>query len=83
MKCNVGGIDWIIRGIVGLVVIAGGIYFKSWWGAISLAPLFTVFFDTAQSMYRLRYPLAKRDNVPLITKNTSKVLIWGRKTREE
>ena len=44
MKCNVGGIDRIIRGIVGLVIIAGGIYFKSWWGAIGLAPLLTVVF---------------------------------------
>lgn len=77
------GIDRIIRGIVGLVIIAGGIYFKSWWGAIGLAPLFTVFFDTAQSTYRLRYLLARRDNVSLISKNTSKVLTRSRRTSKE
>ena len=44
MKCNVGGIDRIIRGIVGLVIVAAGVYFKSWWGAIGLALLFTVVF---------------------------------------
>jgi hypothetical protein len=38
---------------------------------------------TAQSMYRLGYPLAKRNNVTLIAKNTSKVLIRGRRTQEE
>lgn len=34
MKCNVGNTDRIFRIIVGLLVIAAGIYFKSWWGAI-------------------------------------------------
>ncbi|NOY52349.1 MAG: DUF2892 domain-containing protein [Deltaproteobacteria bacterium] len=41
MKQNVGGVDRIFRVIVGLVIIAAGIYFKNWWGAVGIVPLFT------------------------------------------
>ncbi len=41
MKCNVGKIDRIIRVLLGLIIIAVGIYFNSWWGAIGIIPLFT------------------------------------------
>jgi hypothetical protein len=41
MKCNVGKADKIIRIILGLVIIAVGFYFKSWWGAIGVVPIFT------------------------------------------
>ena len=44
MKCNVGKADRIFRAVVGLGVLAGGIYFKSWWGAIGLVPLLTAIF---------------------------------------
>jgi hypothetical protein len=40
MKCNIGKIDRIIRALIGLIVIAVGVYLKSWWGAIGLVPLF-------------------------------------------
>ena len=41
MQRNVGNTDRIIRIILGLAIIAIGIYFKSWWGAVGLAPLIT------------------------------------------
>jgi len=41
MNCNVGKTDRAIRIIVGLAVIAAGIYFKSWWGAIGAIPIVT------------------------------------------
>ena len=41
MKCNVGKTDKIIRIIVGLVIIVIGFYFKSWWEAVGLFPIFT------------------------------------------
>ena len=41
MKCNVGKTDRIIRVVLGLVLIALGIYFNSWWGAIGVIPLAT------------------------------------------
>ena len=41
MKRNVGKIDRIIRVLLGLIIIALGIYFNSWWGAIGVIPLLT------------------------------------------
>ena len=41
MKCNVGKTDRIIRIIIGVVIIAVGVYFKSWWGAIGVVPILT------------------------------------------
>jgi hypothetical protein len=41
MKTNVGEMDKRIRIVLGVVVIATGIYLKSWWGAVGLIPLTT------------------------------------------
>jgi sulfite exporter TauE/SafE len=41
MQHNVGKADRAIRIIVGLVIIAAGFYYQSWWGAIGIIPLFT------------------------------------------
>jgi hypothetical protein len=41
MTCNMGKTDKILRLFIGLGVIGAGYYFKSWWGAIGLIPLFT------------------------------------------
>jgi hypothetical protein len=41
MKKNVGGVDRILRIVVGLAVIGWGVYAQSWWGAIGVVPLFT------------------------------------------
>jgi len=41
MKCNVGKTDRVIRIIIGLVIIALGFYFNSWWGIVGLIPLLT------------------------------------------
>ena len=41
MKINMGKTDRIIRGIVGIAVIAAGVYYMSWWGAIGAIPLGT------------------------------------------
>jgi hypothetical protein len=43
MKCNLGKTDRIIRGIVGLAIIASGFFYGSWWGAIGILPLSTAF----------------------------------------
>ncbi len=44
MKANVGGIDRILRALVGLALLGAGLYLKSWWGLIGLVPLFTAIF---------------------------------------
>ena len=41
MKCNVGGIDRRLRIIAGVAIIAAGVYFQNWFGAIGLIPLLT------------------------------------------
>lgn len=41
MKCNVGTTDRVIRVLLGAIVIAVGMYFRSWWGALGLVPLAT------------------------------------------
>ncbi|RMF55952.1 MAG: DUF2892 domain-containing protein [Calditrichaeota bacterium] len=41
MKCNVGKTDRIFRIILGVVILALGWYFKSWWGLIGIVPLVT------------------------------------------
>ncbi len=41
MKSNVGGIDRILRILVGLAVIGWGVYAQNWWGAVGIIPLFT------------------------------------------
>ena len=41
MTVNVGTLDRILRISVGIIILAAGYYFKSWWGAIGLIPLTT------------------------------------------
>ncbi len=41
MKKNVGGFDKLLRLVFGLVIIALGILFQSWWGLIGILLLFT------------------------------------------
>lgn len=46
MKKNMGKTDRWIRVIIGLAIIATGIYFKSWWGLIGIIPLATSLIST-------------------------------------
>ncbi len=41
MKCNVGKTDRTVRIIAGVAMIAAGLYFQSWWGAVGMVPLAT------------------------------------------
>ncbi len=41
MSCNVGGVDRTLRIVLGVVILAAGFYFKSWWGLVGIVPLFT------------------------------------------
>lgn len=45
MKKNMGSADRIIRIVLGLLIGAAGIYFKSWWGLIGIIPLLTAFIS--------------------------------------
>jgi hypothetical protein len=41
MKCNIGKTDRIFRVVLGLTIMAAGLYYQSWWGAVGLLPLLT------------------------------------------
>jgi hypothetical protein len=41
MKCNVGGWDRFLRIIVGMVILAIGYAYNSYWGLIGLLPVLT------------------------------------------
>ncbi|MBN2213341.1 MAG: DUF2892 domain-containing protein [Bacteroidales bacterium] len=41
MKSNLGKTDRIIRIIIGVLIAAAGVIFKSWWGLLAIIPLFT------------------------------------------
>jgi len=41
MNKNVGTADRVVRIIIGLIILALGIYYKSWWGLLAVIPLGT------------------------------------------
>jgi sulfite exporter TauE/SafE len=41
MKSNVGKTDRMIRFLLGIVIIAAGLYYQSWWGVIGIVPIIT------------------------------------------
>ncbi len=41
MKKNVGSADRVVRVVLGLVIIALGLIYQSWWGLIGIVPLLT------------------------------------------
>lgn len=44
MKQNMGKIDRILRGLVGIGIISTGVYFQSWVGALGIVALATTVF---------------------------------------
>ncbi|MGO1251591.1 YgaP family membrane protein [Psychrobacter sp.] len=44
MNVNIGGIDRMLRIIAGVIIIALGVYYQSWWGIVGLVPLLTGVF---------------------------------------
>lgn len=45
MKTNVGSADKVIRIILGIVILALGFIFQTWWGIVGIIPLFTGLFN--------------------------------------
>jgi hypothetical protein len=52
MSCNVGGIDRILRIVVGLALLSLIFLVPTWWGLIGLVPLLTGLFG-----FCLLYPV--------------------------
>jgi len=49
MQQNMGGTDQILRIVVGLILIATGIFYQSFWGAVGLIPLATALLGSCPS----------------------------------
>jgi len=63
MKKNMGGIDRVLRGIVGLVLIA--LVFvgpQTPWGWIGLIPLTTAFISFCPAYWPFKFSTAKKEN---------------------
>lgn len=45
MKKNVGSLDRILRLVLGLVILAWGIYAENWFGLIGIVPLMTALLN--------------------------------------
>lgn len=61
MKCNVGKIDKTLRILAGIIVIALGVYFQSWWGVIGLVLLATGIFRICPAYFPLGISTCKKD----------------------
>jgi hypothetical protein len=46
MVRNVGGVDRVVRVVLGVAILAAGLYYKSWWGALGIVPLLTAALGT-------------------------------------
>ncbi len=60
MKANVGGIDRILRIVLGLAILGAGYSFKSYWGFVGLVPILTATFRFCPL-----YPLIGLSTCPL------------------
>ncbi|SDC18897.1 YgaP family membrane protein [Williamwhitmania taraxaci] len=43
MKKNVGMIDKVVRIVIGVAILAAGVYYQNWWGLVGIIPLATAF----------------------------------------
>lgn len=69
MKKNVGAVDRIIRIVLGLVIVAFGIYNQSWWGLIGIVPLLTAFISWCPAYNLLGISTDKRIEVEELKSN--------------
>jgi hypothetical protein len=59
MKCNVGGVDRLLRIVLGLVIIALGIFYGSLMGLIGIIPLFTGIFKVCPVYIPFKFSTCK------------------------
>ena len=63
MKKNVGSADKVIRIILGVAIIAFGIYYQSWWGLVGIVPLFTAFIGWCPAYSLIRVSTDRKISV--------------------
>jgi type IV secretory pathway TrbD component len=62
MKQNVGGMDRMMRIILGVIIIVVGFIFKSWWGAIGIVPILTGIVQVCPAYFLCRMNTAEKKN---------------------
>ncbi len=45
IQANVGKADRMIRLLAGIAIIAAGVYYQSWWGAVGIVPIATALIN--------------------------------------
>ncbi len=60
MKKNVGATDRLLRLILGLVIIAVGVYYGSWFGLVGLVPIMTALLNWCPFYVPLKLSTIKR-----------------------
>ncbi len=45
IQANVGKADRMIRLLAGMAIIAAGVYYQSWWGAVGIVPIATALIN--------------------------------------
>lgn len=61
MKKNMGSADKTVRLILGIGIIALGLYFQSWWGLVGLVPLATSFMGVCPAYLPFGISTCKTD----------------------
>lgn len=61
MQCNVGQTDKRIRMVIGVVILAAGAYYQSWWGIVGLIPLMTAITGYCPPYQLLKINTNKKD----------------------
>ena len=60
MEKNIGNTDRIVRIILGILILAAGIYYQSWLGVIGLIPLITGLINYCPLYSLLKISTAKK-----------------------
>ena len=61
MKLNMGSIDRVLRLIAGVVIMALGYYYESWWGAVGLIPFLTAFVGWCPAYVPFKFSTKKSE----------------------
>jgi hypothetical protein len=60
MTANVGGIDKIFRIVVGLVIVALGLIYSSWWGLVGVVLLATGLLNYCPAYNLIKFSTNKK-----------------------
>lgn len=62
MTANIGTTDKILRIILGLIIIALGIVYSSWWGLIGVVPILTALINYCPAYSLINFSTNKKNS---------------------